>query len=255
MAGEENENITHNADISIQVSLIEQTNFSQSFALANRNTHSALQGLLQSYSGAYSGKQSAFIEITTRDGDVITIDLTAAIDASKSFNGNGDFEASITAQNSGQFVIEGVLDEDELSALNDLLAQVDSLAGKFFGGDVAAAFQQAQGMGFNTDEIAGFSLDFSQSSSVQASVAYLENAGVGEAAGQIQNQSGFFALAAYAFNLQQALDTAGEFSQSANLLSALLSNTIKLLDDVPSISETEAFNTVNDQLIEGIENL
>lgn len=61
-----------------------------------------------------------------------------------------------------EFEVDGSLDTDELQAIGDLLQGVDELSQTFFDGDVAAAFEQAQGLGYDKTEIAGYALELKE---------------------------------------------------------------------------------------------
>lgn len=236
-----------------QVSIADYINFSQSLASANRDTRTEIQGLTQSISATYSRDESALIEIITIDGDIVTIDLTTAIEASKSFSSNGDMEFSLYAENDSSFIIEGSLDEGEWVALNNLLDQVDVLANQFFNGDIATAFEQALSLGFDGDEIASFALEFSQSTTVQATNTYLQTEDSPAAKEQLEKQESIRSLGDYISGLQQALQSAQTFSEPANLLSALLSTVINLADEEKSDQAVDEFNEINDPLIEALD--
>ena len=70
--------------------------------------------------------------------------------------------------------VEGDLDEDELSAITDLAQNVQRASESFFDGNVQAALEQGMKLGYDTDEIAGFSLEMSHSLNSVATTRYRE---------------------------------------------------------------------------------
>ncbi len=127
-------------------------------------------------------------QVRTQDGDLVTINAAG----NRSFSAEGvvstatdgessasaaSFSQSVTQGSTFSFTVEGELDEGELAAINDLLHGVNDLADEFYGGDAATAFAQAQELGYNNDEIAGFALRLSQTVTSRAAVAYQEQSG------------------------------------------------------------------------------
>lgn len=71
-----------------------------------------------------------------------------------------------------QISISGDLNEDEQNSLKDLLQQMQKVGQAFFQGDSKRAFNQAQKMGFDTEQIAGFSMSLNMEKSIRAVSAY-----------------------------------------------------------------------------------
>jgi len=225
------------------------SNFNQSIASANRNAYAELQNLAQSVSASYDRSQSAVIEITTQDGDTISIDIASAIKASKTLGENGDFEFSLQGQNTDSIVIEGELDADELKALNSVLDQVNELASMFFDGDVAAAFEEAMNIGLDPAEIASFSLSLNQSTTIEASRAYLQNDGSEGANEQLQKQSRLLSLGDYVTQMQKTMETASKFSNAANMVEKLLDKEALLHHDSQPKQNRDLFNQLNENIL------
>lgn len=138
---------------------------------------------------AYVEEQSAGLandftfELTTRDGDKVTINasaLTAQTSQSGAYAGTIDGQqvqmayqsyAGYRESNFG-FSVEGELDEGELKAINNLLNQVNDLAGDFYQGDVSKAFDKALELNYNSDEISQFSVSLTQIKNYTAYQAY-----------------------------------------------------------------------------------
>jgi len=128
---------------------------------------------------ASSVSHSADIQIRTQQGDVVTISINQSASSSQvafqAEQGNSKISAySETNSSSSAFSlsIEGDLNEDEQASLADLLNKMSKVSDKFFKGNMKSAFKHAQRVGFDTDQIAGFSMDLNSERSVQAVAAY-----------------------------------------------------------------------------------
>ncbi len=137
------------------------------------STELSLQNKVQSV------QHSADIQIKTQEGDIVTINLHEAVKQSSSRfsaeRGNESidiYSASKSYQSSFSFSVEGDLSEQEQESLADLINKISKISEKFFKGNVQAAFNHAQKVGFDTEQIAGFSLDLNRQRSVQAIAAY-----------------------------------------------------------------------------------
>lgn len=126
---------------------------------------------------------TADIQITTKQGDVVTISLNESLNTSQGELQAEQGEDNITAFNknietvSGFTIsIEGDLNEDEQESLANLINKMSKVTDKFFKGNAHAAFKHAQKVGFDTEQIAGFSMDLRQEKSVQAVTAYQQTA-------------------------------------------------------------------------------
>lgn len=75
-------------------------------------------------------------------------------------------------QNSLSFSIQGELDEDELKAIGQLVADTNELAEEFFNGDIEKAFNQALELGFDEKELASFALQLTKVENTQVIKAY-----------------------------------------------------------------------------------
>ncbi len=142
--------------------------------------------LSASYGQVSYGQVNSFkFEVETADGDVVTIqakskDMYHAEYRAGSFNNGysaGAFEqfSSFSSQSSRfHLQVNGELDEGELQALDQLLAKVEDLSADFFAGDLDSAMQQALNLGYNTEEIVGYSLNLHQVEVQKVAVAYQE---------------------------------------------------------------------------------
>jgi hypothetical protein len=147
----------------------------------HEQANSAPLAELQSVSAHIS--QSAELEIVTKEGDVIKIQLSKSASSSQSSIGFEQDGLSVSAEESSLEVssslsveISGDLNEDEQKVLKKFLKQIDKVQKDFFEGDVEDALRHAKRIGLESDQIASFSLDLSLEKSVQAVSAYQQAA-------------------------------------------------------------------------------
>jgi hypothetical protein len=125
------------------------------------------------------------------------------------------------------FRVEGELDADELSAINDMLEQINLAAGEFFKGDPLQAFESLQRLDYDSSEIASYSLEMNRQSSLmvsyeeQAVAAYRD---VGERDGHHRGEhdNGNRSLARYVQGLMGALNAGSLFEDSDKAVNELL---------------------------------
>jgi len=132
-------------------------------------------------------ERSFALEVRTKDGDLITLTMESTRSSSQSASLEQNTEGlrftsshETQARDSIQYSVEGNLDKDELKALNELIKKADHFADKFFDGNVPNLLHHASKLGFNSEEIAGFSLSLSQVETHQASIAYSNIEQLGE---------------------------------------------------------------------------
>ena len=130
---------------------------------------------------SYAERQSTSLQIKTRDGDLVTININKSEGYSASQSAYQDNNSRINSselsynQSQGlQFTVEGDLDKDELKAINNLVGEVKGLSDNFFNGDTQAALNHATDIGFDSSEIAGFTFNMSHSQTSTATQAYAE---------------------------------------------------------------------------------
>jgi len=93
--------------------------------------------------------------VRTSEGDKVWIRASAE----SAFAGS----TGARAQNqSFSFKVEGDLNEDELAAINNLLVKVNDLAAQFYQGDLQGAWDQAQALNIDDENISGFKLNLRQ---------------------------------------------------------------------------------------------
>lgn len=137
---------------------------------------------------SYSREESFELTVKTRDGDDVTINISRnqfAEDISySSETPNSRFTSlseTTSASASFSYEVKGELDEGERKAIDELLGNVKKLSDEFFGSDVQGAFDHALSIGYDTKEIARFSVSMQQTEERRVTSAYREIA-------QIQDQ-------------------------------------------------------------------
>lgn len=128
---------------------------------------------------------SLSLAVRTADGDTVTISFQreqgSALTAYAAQDGDSQSSgASYVGYQSSSlnFSVEGNLDEGETKAISALVKDVEHLAGRFFSGDLQAAFQEASKMGFDNQELAGFALNLTQTvEHREAAAAYQATSG------------------------------------------------------------------------------
>ncbi len=120
---------------------------------------------------------STALQVTTRDGDIVTIDIsrsqelvTASVDSN-----DGKFEfASATSNSQLSISIQGELSEKESKSIEKIIKKVNQLAEKLFDGKIGAAMEKLSEFKINTKQLASMSLSMSSSISYSAVSAYTE---------------------------------------------------------------------------------
>lgn len=156
--------------------LLQKTDTTQSQEIKN------LQSLIAPTQDFYTRMQAETaatreynFSLRTADGDTVNIRAFAGQYAryqSESDANKYSQQFDVANMESFEFSVQGELDEDELRAISDLLAQLNDVAELFFNGDVYSAFEQALEIGYDSDEIARFSLNLNQGEYTRIEKAY-----------------------------------------------------------------------------------
>ena len=176
----------------------------------------------------YGRAREFSFELTTKEGDKVTIKATSseglAVETGRAGRGNNSvsaLNASYSASQSFSLSIEGDLSEGELGAINDLLGRVNDLASEFFEGDLDVAFDQALNMGYDAEQIGSFSLNLAQAEIQQVTQAY-QTFEPDRAAGNSDRQQlladQLLPLGNFIKDLLASLDRASEFNEPQSLL-------------------------------------
>ncbi|HEY5718014.1 MAG TPA: hypothetical protein VIS52_05920 [Motiliproteus sp.] len=198
---------------------------------------------------SYSQQREFELELMTRDGDKVRLRVFAAQDGSLSVaqsqvQTDGYSEeryaqrAEQSSRSSLQFSVEGELDQDELAAINDLLGQVNKVADEFFNGDPLRSFEGLQELGFDTAEIAGFSLEMEQRAEVEVRYSEASLQQYRDVAGEQGHRPGL-GLGRYIAELGGAYDRASMLQQIPQQLGQLLNEVLRPATESEQDAETE----------------
>ena len=140
---------------------------------AARNTQSSASVL--SYES--TAKQRSTIRIRTQEGDVVRLDLrrmeqSSVRDVSMS-DDSGSFsstEIELNSRTRTMLRVKGDLNEAEFAAIQSVFEQAESIANEFFNGDLAAAFDMAAGIEFDSEQLARVNMRFREK--IETNLAY-----------------------------------------------------------------------------------
>ncbi len=146
----------------------------------------------------YRRTSSTDIQIETRDGDTVSLSLSALqayqeqIAAARvdSDSGSASEYSRYTSSQSEfafEFSLDGELDDAELEAINSLVTDLADVADTFFSGDMKSAFEQGLKLGYNSDELSGFAMNLNYTESFRQSSAA---AAYGKTQGNSENNLG-----------------------------------------------------------------
>lgn len=169
-------------EISSPRSGYEKTN-NHSKHLSGNDTVSISKQAQLSYSQSLARESS--IEITTRDGDKVSINLSNSsssqtsisysdIQSQNSSKSALALSASVQSSSQYQISIEGNLDSDERKAIERLVNEISNVANKLYGGNTESAFKAASSIEYNSDELQDYSYDIKKTRTQQFITAYEE---------------------------------------------------------------------------------
>lgn len=204
-------------------------------------TPSALRaGSIMQSEQAFSYSESMSLQLTTREGDKVSIDfrqLYAAYQSYKEMNyaeQNGEAPQGYAVYQSKEAMqmaafeerfamsIEGDLNEGELGAIFNVFEQVDQIANQFFGGNIEQALQSAIEMDVDFGQLQNVSLNLTQTSTVvsrQQQAAMAEYGANNATAEQPDNEVGAVdQLPEYYQKWQAALDALDQWFEDSQTI-------------------------------------
>ena len=159
-------------------------------------------------------------------------------------------------ENSFSFSVKGELDEDELKAIGQLVADANELAEEFFNGDIETAFNQALELGFDEQELSSFALQLTKVENTQVIKAYETVSRFDDESADSDPAKAVKPVADYLDKLLNVLDGSRlqlEDSKSyENVVNELIN---KLGDEVATpdlISAINRFNKFNQKLVNNL---
>lgn len=212
---------------------------------------------LSSESRSAAKSQLSEFSVRTRDGDEVQIKfgLRETVDLESVESADGSKQSNSVYQQSLNFslVVNGELDDGELKAIGDLVAQADDIANTFYRGDVEQAYNQALELGFDNKELASFALQLTKVESSQKIQKY----------GEVQQYSDVpsvdmkapKAVAEYLNKVLDGFNKASETLGSQDDFKSVINSLVNELKDVqvPDIlSAINRFHTFNAKLLEGL---
>ncbi len=115
-------------------------------------------------------RQRASFQFVTQEGDVVELTVRSRASIASSAASVQDASGSATttkttviASSRLSVQVHGDLNDKEMAAIKDVLGQVETLADKFFGGDVQAAFAASASLHIDSTQLASMALEFSSS--------------------------------------------------------------------------------------------
>lgn len=219
----------------------------------------------QSYQSNFSQENNASISLKTAEGDAVQISFASLQAYQEKLNQyeieqqneSGDhftvkqseYNQAFFQSESFSFSVDGDLNEDELVAIGDLVNDVSKLATKFYDGNVQAAYQQAQKLGFDEQQISDFSLNLSQQTQVAQS--YTAIAGYDKQTSQMP-ETVKQPLNDYVQDLMKMVDKSkqnlAEQSEVENIMNQVFSRQYQLSGN-ELIDVVNRFNHFNQQLL------
>lgn len=130
---------------------------------AARNTVSSASVL----SAETETRQRSTIRIRTQEGDMIKLSLRnverMSIEDASTTEGDANVRSTeIQVSNRSRMMlrVNGDLNEAEMTAIKAVFEQAEAIADEFFGGDLAAAFDMAAGLEYDTEQLAKINMRF-----------------------------------------------------------------------------------------------
>lgn len=202
-----------------------------------------------SASERFSSAESFSLTLQTKEGDNVTINFSnqasfqASIAGTRNQNGSA---ASISLETSSssnfRFSVEGDLNEDEQTAINNLVKELSGIADSFFSGNVQDAFNNAADFKLDGSQLASIDFKLSQNQSYSRTAAYESIQQLSEPA-QLTK-----ALQPLREGLKEQLENAEQVIQDASEITRSLLNTLIEQDSRYSQANSELQQQLDENL-------
>jgi hypothetical protein len=163
----------------------------------------------------YANSESLTMSLQTKDGDTIELNISRSESSFREQllqSGNGFQSISsaweLNSSSQLQFSVKGDLSEEELSALDSLLGEVQNIADKFFNEEYDQAFNLASELGLDKEQFS--SLDLNMRETTTAATSTYQQIGQ---ANEQQVPKGLFKLA----EVSSLLNQGNEYAMAAKL--------------------------------------
>jgi hypothetical protein len=171
--------IESNIDTTFEKTFDRLTELDPSLAAENASKSSTIERLTAAQ--RYDQAESMSLEVKTQDGDTVTINFSnqSRTEQSMGYETDGSssssvFNVSRSEESNYRFSVEGDLDEDEIDALQNLIKDVNEIAGEFFDGDVQKAFDMASEFQMDKTELSSMNLQLAQTKQYSSIANYTE---------------------------------------------------------------------------------
>ncbi|WP_396586210.1 DUF5610 domain-containing protein [Bermanella sp. R86510] len=193
------------------------------------NSTNQVDGQRVEYAKTFQSERNDFsFQLKTREGDVVTIRALSESQSSGQFmradskEGGMSYQSVSSSSRSGySFEVKGDINDKEMQAIDDLMAQVNDLSTEFYSGDIGRAFDMAMELTSDPKQIAEFSLNLKQQ----------QTRAVEYGAGAISNYEKPVLpkgladpLANFAQGVKDAFEQANQFANGKDLLTQLTEN-------------------------------
>lgn len=195
--------------------------------------------------------------VRTRDGDEVRISFGMQENTSKEIFtlDNGNSQSNFVYQQTSSFSmqVKGELDEGELKAIGNLVAQADDIANMFYRGNIEQAYEKALDIGYDNKELSSFALQLTKVESSQKIQKY----------GEVQQYSEMpsadlkapKAVAEYLNKVLNGMSQAADQLGSKEDFNSIINSLVNEMKDVhvPDIlTAINRFHTFNAKLLEGL---
>ncbi|MBF0472021.1 MAG: DUF5610 domain-containing protein [Gammaproteobacteria bacterium] len=237
-------------------------------------TAAAVATTALSEASSYRRSEQISLELTTREGDRVTLLVERNSGADESRQLQRDENGSrLSASNSSYaesrltYSVEGDLNEDERAAIDGLMKRIDKVSDRFFDGQTQAALSQAANINHNSDEIVSYSLGLAKSEvstravSAYQSVGQLGSPVMGEEVNDTPPTEKFRKMGEYLQELQNAMKESkmGQLfmapeESAANLFKGSLQMDERFGESMARLEQqsADAMQRVNDALIDSL---
>lgn len=195
--------------------------------------------------------------VRTRDGDEVQISFGMRENTStESFTADiGNLPGKFVYQQTTSFSmqVKGELDEGELKAIGNLVAQADDVANMFYRGNIEQAYEKALDIGYDNKELQSFALQLTKVESSQKIQKYGEVQQYSEAPNT--DLKAPKAVAEYLNKVLNGMKQASEQLGSQEDFNSIINSLVNEMKDVqvPDIlTAINRFHTFNAKVLEGL---
>jgi hypothetical protein len=208
-------------------------------------------------------QQSFEFELTTKDGDNVIINVNHLEASHNSGSRTEADDGSITALNSASLTqsgysisFDGQFDNDELDAIDKVLKDLTGVVNRYFSGDTQASLEQVSNLGYNTVEIASFSLNLKEIQQTRATSVYQQVSELGSKDVGSANLGQFIKpLQEYATQLSEVYRDFirnQHFDNTQNQFQQLLDQIVGINHLATDKNELDQFNRLNTEILQRI---